>query len=136
MSPAEQQAIVDSYDLLYSLGATANHLGFFHAACAVRLAAQQPERLLLVTKWLYPEVAKQYQTTWPAVERNIRTLIRHIWEENPAALSRLAGYPLTERPRTAEFISYLASRFRTWQHCRGETAAQALTASNSTCILP
>ena len=82
MSPAEHQAIVDSYDLLYSLGATANHLGFFQTACAVRLAAQQPERLLLVTKWLYPEVAKHYHTNWRAVERNIGARgLRAILEE-------------------------------------------------------
>lgn len=47
------------YDLLYQLGVTANYTGFFHMACAVSLCAEQPDRLLLVTKWLYPEVAKR-----------------------------------------------------------------------------
>ena len=46
------------YDLLYQLGVTANYTGFFHAAYAVSLCVEQPDRLLLVTKWLYPEVAK------------------------------------------------------------------------------
>ena len=46
------------YDLLYRLGATANYTGFFHMAYAVWLCVEQPDRLLLVTKWLYPEVAK------------------------------------------------------------------------------
>lgn len=61
------------YDLLYRLGVTANYTGFFHTACAVSLCAKQPDRLLLVTKRLYPEVARQYRTNWKAVERNIRT---------------------------------------------------------------
>ena len=54
------------YDLLYHLGVTANYTGFFHTAYAVSLCAEQPDRLLLVTKWLYPEVAKQYGTNWKA----------------------------------------------------------------------
>ena len=28
----------------------------------------------VVTKWLYPEVAKHYGTNWKAVERNIRSM--------------------------------------------------------------
>ena len=46
------------YDLLYSLGITANYTGFFQLAYAVKLCAEQPERLLLVTKCVYPDVAK------------------------------------------------------------------------------
>lgn len=46
------------YDLLYRLGVTANYTGFFHTAYAVSLCIGRPDRLLLVTKWLYPEVAK------------------------------------------------------------------------------
>ena len=49
--------ITDIYDLLYRLGARGNYTGFFQTAYAVYLAVQQPERLLLVTKWLYPAVA-------------------------------------------------------------------------------
>lgn len=63
MKQFEADGLPEIYDLLYRLGATANHTGFFHTACAVRLAMEQPERLLLVTKWLYPEVAKHYHTT-------------------------------------------------------------------------
>lgn len=69
------------YDLSYQLGVTANYTGFFHTAYAVMLCLGQPDRLLLVTKWLYPEVAKQYRTNWKAVERNIRTTNDIIWRE-------------------------------------------------------
>ena len=70
--------MTDIYDLLYRLGATENYTGFFHMAYAVWLCVEQPDRLLLVTKWLYPEVAKQYRTNWKAVERNIRTELHHL----------------------------------------------------------
>lgn len=42
-----------SYRLLYQLGVTANYIGFFYTAYAMSLCAEQPDRLLLVTKNLY-----------------------------------------------------------------------------------
>lgn len=97
------------YDLLYRLGATANRAGFFHTSAAVLLAMEQPSRLLLVTKWLYPDVAAQYNTNWKAVERNIRGMVTLIWNTNPDLLQSLARYPLTAKPRPAQFLSILAA---------------------------
>lgn len=97
------------YDLLYQLGVTANYTGFFHTAYAVALCAEQPDRLLLVTKWLYPEVAKQYNTNWKAVERNIRTVGIIIWRENRPLLEHLAHRNLSTRPRTTQLLAILAS---------------------------
>lgn len=56
-------------DLLYSLGVTANYKGFLHTTYAVSLCMERQDRLLLVTKWLYPDVARRYGTNWKAVER-------------------------------------------------------------------
>ena len=97
------------YDLLYQLGVTANYTGFFHTAYAISLCAEQPDRLLLVTKWLYPEVARQYGTNWKAVERNIRTVSCIIWRENQPLLEELAHRRLDQRPRNAEMLSILVS---------------------------
>lgn len=97
------------YDLLYQLGVTANYTGFFHTAYAVALCAEQPDRLLLVTKWLYPEVAKQYNTNWKAVERNIRTVSVIIWRENRPLLEYLAHRNLSARPRTTQLLAILSS---------------------------
>lgn len=98
-----------TYDLLYRLGVTANYTGFFHTAYAVSLCAEQPDRLLLVTKWLYPEVAKRYRTSWRAVERNIRTVNCIIWRENRPLLEQLARRSLTQRPCTAQLLAILSS---------------------------
>ena len=56
-------------DLLYQLGISANYKGFLHTAYAVSLCVEQQDRLLLVTKWLYPDVARKYGTNCKAVER-------------------------------------------------------------------
>ena len=99
----------DVYNLLQLLGVTANYTGFFHTACAVELCMKQPARLSLVTKWIYPEVAKQYKTNWKAVERNIRTVGDIIWRENRVLLERLARRRLVQKPRTAQLLAILSS---------------------------
>ena len=82
------------FDLLYRLGATANYTGFFHTAFAIQLCVEDPMRLSLVTKLVYPEVAKYYKTNWKAVERNIRTVGTVIWREKRSLLEELACKPL------------------------------------------
>lgn len=101
------------YDLLYRLGVTANYTGFFYTACAIALCVEQPDRLLLVTKWLYPEVAKQYGTNWKAVERNIRTAGCMIWRKNRPLLEQLARRTLEEKPRTAQLLAILTTSLDT-----------------------
>ena len=109
--PENTPDISEIYTLLYRLGLTANYAGFFHTSYAVYLAAQQPDRLLLATKWLYPEVAKHYATTWKCVERNIRTAVHVVWNTNPEMLKALARHPLTQKPKASKFLSILALLF-------------------------
>ena len=100
---------ISIYELLFRLGVTANYTGFFYTAYAVELCVEQPDRLLLVTKWLYPEVAKQYTTNWKAVERNIRTAANIIWQRNPALLENFARGPLLRKPPNAQMLAILTS---------------------------
>lgn len=101
------------YDLLYRLGVTANYTGFFHTAYAVELCVELPDRLLLVTKLLYPEVAKQYHTNWKAVERNIRSVNNIIWQENRPLLEELAHRHLQQKPRNSQLIAILTASMTT-----------------------
>lgn len=105
----ETQPMVQIYDLLYQLGVTANYMGFFYTSYAVWLCAQEPERLQLVTKWVYPDVAEHYQTNWKAVERNIRSVIAMVWDNNLEQLNELASCRLIRRPRPAQFLSILVN---------------------------
>lgn len=121
--------MTDIYDLLYRLGATANYTGFFHSAYAISLCVEQPDRRLLVTKWLYPEVAKQYGTNWKAVERNIRTVSCIIWREGRPLLEELAHRHLEQKPRNAQMLAILASSLDTGSlavHGLGEAVALAV----------
>lgn len=100
------------YDLLYQLGVTGNYMGFFQTAHAVYLATRQPERLVLVTKWLYPEVAKHYGTTWMCVERNIRSVACIAWSSHRANLEQLARQTLPHRPTASAFLAMLTMYFK------------------------
>lgn len=94
-------------DLLYSLGVTANYKGFLHTTYAVPLCMERQDRLLLVTKWLYPDVARRYGTNWKAVERNIRTVSRIAWIRNRVLLESLAQRPLDRHLCSTEFLAVL-----------------------------
>lgn len=113
MPYCEQPIPAEIYDLLYQLGITANYFGFYYASYAVYLAMQQPERLLLVTKFLYPDVAKKYKTNWKCVERNIRTVINISWKTNRTLLIELAHGTLLDKPTASQFIAILAFHFLT-----------------------
>ena len=115
---------MDIYALLYRLGVTANYTGFFQTAFAVRLCMEQPERLLLVTKWVYPDVARQYKTNWKAVERNIRTVNGLVWEQNRPYLEELAGRKLPHKPSNAQLLAILV--YRLLSQCAGSLAVHGL----------
>lgn len=97
------------YSLLASLGITANYVGFFYAAHALELAVSDMENLLLVTKRIYPEIAKYHHTSAKNVERNIRTVINVAWDSNPGLLEELAKRPLPAKPTATEFLAILSA---------------------------
>lgn len=97
--------------LLMRLGIAMNYKGFNLCTYTVHLVTQEPDRMLFVSKWLYPDVAKRFDTTWRDVERNIRTAAKIAWECNPDLVRELAGYQLPGKPKASQFISMIAFRF-------------------------
>ena len=97
----------DIFDLLSQFGISANYVGFFQTACAVELCRREPERLLLVTKMVYPDVAKLCGCSWSAVERNIRTACGIAWKNNRHLLEQLAHKTLPRQPYNTQFLAAL-----------------------------
>ncbi len=93
--------------LLYNLGLSGNYTGFYYTVSAVEIAIRNPQSLTMVTKCLYPQVAKQRGTNWKAVERNIRSAIDIIWRRNPLGLQQLSSCQMDAKPATAQLISLL-----------------------------
>ena len=95
------------YDLLYSLGVTANYKGFYYTAYAVCLCAQEPQKLMSVMKSVYPDVADYFGTNVRAVERLIRRTLQYVWEINPQRISKLFGREIDNRPKPVHFLAAL-----------------------------
>ena len=104
--------ISDVYDLLYRLGLTAEDARFFHLSYVLFLAAGQPERLLLPSRWLYPPAAAQYGTTGACIERSIRLEAAAVWLKNRALLQSLSGRTLSGPPSPTAFLAMLAAYLR------------------------
>lgn len=111
-------------DLLHRLGVTENYAGFSCAVCAVQLSMADFDRLRLITKLIYPEVAKQCRTTAQRVERNIRTVSDAAWKNNPSLLIHLAGYLLDCRPTNSRFLAILAGACSQDNHDTSERKEQ------------
>ena len=104
----EERTMEEINDALCRLGGTRNYMCFACTAYALWLIRREPERLSLVTKWLYPDVAKQFGTNWKAVERNIRSMVEIVWRCNSVLLEQMARHPLKEKPRASEFLAIVS----------------------------
>ena len=94
---------------LLLLGFCPSHRGYRMLITSIMMSMNDLALLDSVTYILYPEVAKQYNTTTEAVERNIRFAIRHAWKtgSKDAWLNEFGQYP-TKAPSNAYFISMIA----------------------------
>lgn len=71
-------------------GFQARQKGYRYLREAIWIACQEPEVLTSVTKRLYPEVAKRFDTTDKQVEGAIRNTIETVWTKgNPEILKTI-----------------------------------------------
>ena len=111
-SEADEQLQGKIHDLLYHLGITAKYNGFFYTSYGLYLTFRQPERLILITKWLYPDIARHFRTDWRNVERSIRNCVGLAWSLRPEQLQQISREILMSRPNNTQFISILTSYLR------------------------
>ena len=97
---------------LHRLGVYENTQGFYAAEAAVLVAMQEPESLRIVTKWLYPEAAKQYGGSREALEKSLRLTVADIWKKHQEGLQALSAIPLQKKPTASQFVALLASELR------------------------
>lgn len=95
--------------LLNALGLPQNYAGYGCIVQAVDIACNDPQTLTLVSKRLYPEVARRCGSSPTAVERNIRTVIAALWNTSPGRLQQLTQFPVLDRPPPAQFIAILVT---------------------------
>lgn len=95
--------------LIRSLGISGTHLGYYYLETALGLVLEDRSRLLMISKSLYPEVARRHGTTISCVERDIRTAVTICWARGDRErLHQMAGYRLPSKPTNGQFLDILA----------------------------
>ena len=102
--------------MLLDMGVPAHLKGYRYVRTAVIMAEEDMRIVSSVTKLLYPEVAKRYNTTDGKVERAIRNAIEVSWERgNRDTFEKLFGYCAengTGRPTNSASIAAVADAGR------------------------
>ena len=110
----EMAARIDG--ILLDLGIPDHLLGYRYLRAAIDRVVQDPELAHCVTGALYPQVARQFGTTGPLVERAIRHAVESAWSRCDEAMRQqyFGGKirPGKRKPTNAEFIARVANIIR------------------------
>ena len=103
-------------ELLEQLGLARKEKGFERLSYAIAVTAKEFERAGSVTKLLYPDLAKHFQTTPEKIGRSLRHLIEKSWEKGEKTrFEKLFGYHRDNseiRPTNSEYIAILDDSIR------------------------
>ncbi len=101
-------------EILHQIGVPAHIKGYHYLRDSIIMAIENPEIINAVTKQLYPNVAKRYNTTSSRVERAIRHAIEVAWDRGDVdVLNSYFGYTIHNtrgKPTNSEFIAMIADR--------------------------
>ena len=102
--------------MLHELGIPSHIKGYQYIREAVNIIFNNPEVIGGITKELYPELAKKFNTTVSRVERAIRHAIEVSWNRgNLDFMEELFGYSVDidkAKPTNSEFIVTIADKLR------------------------
>jgi two-component system response regulator (stage 0 sporulation protein A) len=116
--PSEPQMDLESLvtNFIHELGVPAHIKGYQYIRSAIMMVVKNMDLLNFITKQLYPEIAKQYNTTASRVERAIRHSIEVAWSRGkPETMNDIFGYTIHTgkgKPTNSEFIAMVADRIR------------------------
>lgn len=97
------------YQDLRKLGLADSYCGERFLYQALEIMREEPTRLCCISKQIYPEIAKRYNTNVVCVERNLRTFVSKLWETGHYEyLEELAGRKLKKKPSNGEFLDIMS----------------------------
>ncbi|HLR75144.1 MAG TPA: sporulation transcription factor Spo0A [Virgibacillus sp.] len=106
----------DITNIIHEIGVPAHIKGYMYLREAITMVYNDVELLGSITKVLYPDIAKKFNTTASRVERAIRHAIEVAWSRgNIESISALFGYTVSvskAKPTNSEFIAMVADRLR------------------------
>ena len=102
--------------IIHEIGVPAHIKGYQYLREAIIIAVADMDVINAITKVLYPQVAKAFQTTPSRVERAIRHAIEVAWDRGDLdTLQRFFGYTVSNtkgKPTNSEFIALIADKLQ------------------------
>ena len=102
--------------IIHEIGVPAHIKGYQYLREAIIIAVNDMDVINAITKVLYPQVAKAFQTTPSRVERAIRHAIAVAWDRGDLdTLQRFFGYTVSNtkgKPTNSEFIALIADKLQ------------------------
>ena len=99
--------------ILKEFGLNSSYLGAKYLEHALKMAVEREDALTDISKHLYVDTAKNFNTSASCVERDIRTVIKIIWERGDrSCIEKITGYTGQSCPTNSEFIRCMVSYFR------------------------
>ncbi len=112
-------------NIIHEIGVPAHIKGYQYLREAIIIAVNDMDVINAITKVLYPQVAKTFQTTPSRVERAIRHAIEVAWDRGDLdTLQRFFGYTVSNtkgKPTNSEFIALIADKLQL--QLKGSSAA-------------
>ena len=103
-------------NIIHEIGVPAHIKGYQYLREAIIIAVNDMDVINAITKVLYPQVAKAFQTTPSRVERAIRHAIEVAWDRGDLdTLQRFFGYTVSNtkgKPTNSEFIALIADKLQ------------------------
>ncbi len=102
--------------IIHEIGVPAHIKGYQYLREAIIIAVNDMDVINAITKVLYPQVAKTFQTTPSRVERAIRHAIEVAWDRGDLdTLQKFFGYTVSNtkgKPTNSEFIALIADKLQ------------------------
>ena len=103
-------------NIIHEIGVPAHIKGYLYLREAITMVVADMELLSAVTKELYPNIAKEFNTTPSRVERAIRHAIEVAWSRGKVdTINSLFGYTVHNekgKPTNSEFVAMVADKLR------------------------
>ena len=103
-------------NMIHEIGVPAHIKGYQYLREAIMMAIEDMDIPNAITKQLYPEISKKFDTTPSRVERAIRHAIEVAWSRGKMdTIDKIFGYSINTgkgKPTNSEFIALIADRLR------------------------
>lgn len=101
-------------NIFLTIGIPAHIKGYHFLREAIKMVVEDNDIINRITKQLYPEIAKRFETTPSKVERAIRHAIDVSWNRGRMeSINKIFGYTVytsNDKPTNGEFIALIADR--------------------------